>query len=78
MIWSAIWVSVARGAPRARAPAVAGEHALGCPGAQLSITWDRLPGSMLSVAQEHNLALPGIGCPEARSRLPGRTLSVAR
>ena len=29
------------------------EHDSGCPGAQLSITLDRLPGSTLVVAREH-------------------------
>ena len=32
---------------------VAREHDSGCPGAQLSITLDRLPGSTLVVAREH-------------------------
>ena len=32
---------------------VAREHESGCPGAQLSITLDRLPGSTLVVAREH-------------------------
>ena len=44
------------------------EHISGCPGAQLSITWVRLPGSTFQAAQEHASVF----------RLPGSTFQVTR
>ena len=47
------------------------EHISGCPGAQLSITWVRLPGSTLQGAWEHTS-----GCLGAHFRLRGSTRQV--